>query len=171
MLEVSYFLPIDKLYFVPFPAWQNTTSLCDSCRRKTERNARECRGRYVCLWYGKNLWTCTPNPGALIVVGSGICGRVVRMFSINGSQVWVQWCDAAAHTVLEGVPGLFTCHYCVKVSMCKIILASLHSGVIIRYHSYSSTCQELSVTPVGYFTGAKSLPWAWGVPQGLFCMA
>jgi hypothetical protein len=25
--------------------------------------------------------------------------------------------------------------------------------------------RELSVTPVGYFTGAKSLPWAWG-PTG-----
>jgi hypothetical protein len=36
-------------------------------------------------------------------------------------------------------------------------------------HVDSSACQEkylreLSVTPVGYFTGAKSLPWAWGVP-------
>jgi hypothetical protein len=30
--------------------------------------------------------------------------------------------------------------------------------------------RELSITPVGYFMGAKSLPWAWGVPQGLFCM-
>jgi hypothetical protein len=41
-----------------------------------------------------------------------------------------------------------------------------------EYSHRVSACQEkyvreLSVTPVGYFTGAKSLPWAWGVPQGL----
>jgi hypothetical protein len=36
----------------------------------------------------------------------------------------------------------------------------------------NSACQEkylreLSVSPVQYFTGAKSLPWVWGIPQGL----
>jgi hypothetical protein len=40
-----------------------------------------------------------------------------------------------------------------------------------RVYGQEKYLRELSVTPVGYFTGAKSLPWAWGVPQGLFCMA
>jgi hypothetical protein len=30
---------------------------------------------------------------------------------------------------------------------------------------------DISLTPVGYFTGDESLQWAWGVPQGLICVA
>jgi hypothetical protein len=31
--------------------------------------------------------------------------------------------------------------------------------------------RELSITPVGYFTGAIKKSLLWGVPQELFCMA
>jgi hypothetical protein len=59
-----------------------------------------------------------------------------------------------------------------------ILYSILYSQLIgqLCWYAHCIVCQEkylreLSVTPVGYFTGAKSLPWAWGVPQGLFCMA